>query len=615
MRWPREGRLWLLVAVLAVLLGILAALQYHWVGEIGRAERDRLQAALEDSARRLGGDIEREAKAVFMAFRVESRSSGSGLADACAERLAAWRERSDHPGIVSGLTLVARSGTGETSVATCEGGEPPGETTALPAELQPVLERLDAMGGERPRGRGPPGRWDFVVERPLALLVPIVEPDGDTGARPRFGAMRAAGVLVVRLDADYLRDRLLPQLTEARFGPLSRSDYSVAIVRTADQAVLFSNDPKLRPADRRSTDVRLPLIGRPGMWEEGRRPGPGGRPQWFGRPPESRATPDQEAAFPEDAETPDLPGIPGERTSRGGPPPLGAGGLPLELVVRHRGGSIDETVAALRRRNLGVSLGVLALLGTAALLLATSAQKARHLARQQLEFVAGVTHELHTPLAAIHSAGQNLADGIVADPEQVRRYGSLLGKESARLGELVAQVLDFAGIESGARPFVLAPVALEPLVEEVVRDLALVVGQAGVAVEKRIEAGLPEIEADATALRRALGNLLTNAVKFAAPAGLAVVRAQRSPDGRRLRLAVEDAGPGIPRAERERVFEPFFRGESALRGQVPGSGLGLSFVRHVAEAHGGRARIEPRPGGGTVVVMDLPLAGPGDEPR
>jgi len=285
------------------------------------------------------------------------------------------------------------------------------------------------------------------------------------------------------------------------------------------------------------------------------------------------------------------------------------------LVVRHRGGSIDEAVGALRRRNLGVSLGILALLGITSVLLVVGAQRARRLARQQLEFVAGVTHELHTPLAAIRSAGQNLADGIVADPAQVRRYGALLGRESDRLGELVSQVLDFAGIESGARPLALAPTALGPLVGETVRDLGVVLERAGLSVEVRVDPDLPEIPADATALRRALGNLLTNAARFAAEGGLVVVRAERAPDRGRLRLVVEDAGPGIPRDERERVFEPFVRGTTAARRQVPGSGLGLSYVRHVAEAHGGRARIEARPGGGTVVVMELKEGSPPEASR
>jgi len=265
-------------------------------------------------------------------------------------------------------------------------------------------------------------------------------------------------------------------------------------------------------------------------------------------------------------------------------------------------------VDAVRLRNLAVGLGVLALLGTAAVLLAVGGQRARHLARQQLEFVAGVTHELHTPLAAIRSAGQNLKDGVVTDPAQVERYGDLIQKEGGRLTALVAQVLDFAGIESGSRAYASEPVALGPLVERVVADLALVLEQSGMTVEVDAARDLPEIRGDAEALRRALENLLTNAVKFARDGGWIGIRATALRDGRAVELRVSDRGPGIARGERARVFEPFYRGQDARQRQTPGSGLGLSFVRHVAEAHGGGVRVEAPEGGGTTVVVELPIA-------
>jgi signal transduction histidine kinase len=259
-----------------------------------------------------------------------------------------------------------------------------------------------------------------------------------------------------------------------------------------------------------------------------------------------------------------------------------------------------------RRRNLGVGIGVLALLGTSAAVLVVGAQQARRLARQQLEFVAGVTHELNTPLAAIRSAGQNLADGIVSEPDRVRRYGEMIQKEGSRLSALVAQVLDFAGIETGGRAYTLERLSVPPLVDRVVADLALVLEQAGVRIETDITPGLPPIRGDAAALRRVLENLLTNAAKFAADGDWVAVRALR-PQGRgSVELWVEDAGPGIPHDERERVLEPFYRGRSAVEKHTPGSGLGLSLVRHVVEAHGGRVRLEGREGGGTRVVVVLP---------
>jgi signal transduction histidine kinase len=260
-----------------------------------------------------------------------------------------------------------------------------------------------------------------------------------------------------------------------------------------------------------------------------------------------------------------------------------------------------------RRRNLAIGLGVLALLGTAGAMLVVSAQRAQALARQQIEFVAGVTHELNTPLAAIRSAGQNLADGIVTEPSAVKRYGQLIEREGARLAGLVAQALDFAGISSSSRAYASEPVPLARLVDEALGDLRLVLEQGGFTVEKDVPADLPPVRGDAAALRRVVTNLVANATKFAAEGGWIGVRATRGRAGRVV-LRVEDRGPGIARDERERVFEPFYRGRTRERNGAPGAGLGLSLVRHVVRAHGGEARVETREGGGAAVVVDLPAA-------
>jgi signal transduction histidine kinase len=208
----------------------------------------------------------------------------------------------------------------------------------------------------------------------------------------------------------------------------------------------------------------------------------------------------------------------------------------------------------------------------------------------------------------------NLADGIVTDPQQVRRYGGLIEKEGSRLTSLVAQVLDFAGIESGSRAYASEPVSLSGVLDDVVQDMRLVLEQSGLALKKDVAPGLPEVAGDAPALRRVFANLLANAVKFAASGRRVIVRAAPRADGRSVELRVEDHGPGIPPEERERVFEPFYRGAAAQRNEMPGSGLGLSLVRRVIAAHGGRVRIEDASGGGTAVVVELPAAEPAPLP-
>jgi len=264
-------------------------------------------------------------------------------------------------------------------------------------------------------------------------------------------------------------------------------------------------------------------------------------------------------------------------------------------------------VRALRWHNLAASLGILGLLATTAIVLVATTQRARRLARQQIEFVAGVTHELHTPLAAIRAAGENLADGVVAEPAQVRRYGALIEGEGRRLSTLVAQLLELAGIQSG-RAYRFEPVEVGAIVDGALTESRWLLEQAGVAVERDVPDHLPQVLADTGALRRAVQNLIENGVKYGGQEGWLRVRARATDGG--VEIAIADRGPGIRRDELRHLFEPFFRGRDAAAAGVPGVGLGLALVRHIAEAHGGRVSVASEADGqpGSVFTLQLPAA-------
>jgi signal transduction histidine kinase len=578
--WKAKDRgLWLTLAALTVLLVVLAALQYRWTSEIGRAEAERRQTQLERSTWRFAGAFDRETGRLLMAFfRMEPLPPGGDPRALLLERLAAWR-RDEHAALLSTVLLATRTPSGVVTLEACGAGDAAFHEVPWTAELESLRQRLQAT--ETGRG-GFFVRPGALLDHPLALAFPLV--DAGSGAQPaeRWGRFRFTGMVLLQLDQDYLSGQLFPQLAEAHFGPVAESEFDVAVVRRDDRSIVFSTDPaRTGTLPPLPGDVQRSLPGRGRVGPDRRDGVPGSR---FG-----------------------------ERPANDGPAPPGEGRRPTEeespwmAVARHRGGSLEQTVARVRTRNLAVGFGVLALLGATGALLGAGAQRARRLARQQMEFVAGVTHELNTPLAAIRSAGQNLADGIVTDPAQVRRYGGLIEKEGGRLTALVAQVLDFAGIESGGRAYASEPLSVAALVDEVLRDHRLALDQAGMTVESNIASDLPQVRGDAAALRRALDNLVANAVKFAASGRWLAVRAASRPDEGTVVVRVEDRGPGIPRDERERVFEPFFRGPAAERNATPGSGLGLSLVRHVVRAHGGRVRVEGREGGGAAVVLELPV--------
>jgi signal transduction histidine kinase len=597
MRWPRRYGLWITLAFLAALLFLLGALQYRWIGEIGRADGERRQAQIERAARRFATGLERELAQAAIALRLE-RGPHHDRAPALVGRLSRWAISEEMP-LVSRVSLLSCGPAGEVAITTCAGDGSGCQQGAWPPQLEALRGRLLADAG--PGDAALPDAWIRpveLIESPLALLVPVLERLGGPPGAPRSLPLRVQRLLVIELDAAYLTGRLLPQLAELNFGPPGESEFVVSVERRKDRSLLYTSDAEAMDG-RADGDLELPL---PGF----RRFGPEQRFTSF-----QRLGADQRLRAGQGPAT--APGRPlpfgwvGSAVDPEAGPGASGEDSPWLLVVRHRGGSLEQAVAAVRERNLAISLGVLVLLGAAAIVLAIGAQRARDLARQQIELVASVTHELNTPLAAIRSAGQNLAHGIVREPAQVQRYGSLIEQEGTRLTGLVAQVLDFAGIQSASRPYAAEPVSLARVVDDVLADLGLVLEQSGLAVSKDVPAELPELLADAAALRRVVANLLTNAVKFAACGGRVAIRAAQTQDRGHVVLRVEDAGPGIPPAERGRVFEPFYRGAAAQRNDLPGAGLGLALVRRIVSAHGGRVRIESAAGGGTAVVVELPV--------
>jgi signal transduction histidine kinase len=262
---------------------------------------------------------------------------------------------------------------------------------------------------------------------------------------------------------------------------------------------------------------------------------------------------------------------------------------------------MTELVASLRLRNLAVSFGILFLMGFSVGMLMLSTRRASALARQQMEFVAGVTHELRTPLAVIQSASQNLADGVATGEAQAKRYGGVIHNQSKRLGNMVEQVLRFAGLSSQHGELERAPVEVHSLIEEAVADCQSELNSAGSELTLDLEPTLPAIDGDRGALLHCLRNLLSNAAKHGAGAE---VRVAARTAGAMIEIAVEDGGPGMDPEDLPHVFEPFYRGRRAKEEQVQGSGLGLSLVKKIVEAHGGR--VEASNHGGARLRLLLP---------
>jgi signal transduction histidine kinase len=279
------------------------------------------------------------------------------------------------------------------------------------------------------------------------------------------------------------------------------------------------------------------------------------------------------------------------------------------LVVKHRAGSLEAAVAATRRRNLAINFGILLLLGASVGFIVLSSRRAQRLATQQMEFVAGVSHELRTPLAVICSAAENLADGVIDGRDQIKRYGGLIRDEGRRLTGMVEQVLEFAGAQSGRKNYELRATELTQVIEDAITACHLQLAEGDFEIERKIAPHLPPIKADAAALSRAVQNLISNAMKYGGSSrwiGLSAETVKTSA-GEEVQIRVSDHGLGIAPSEQERIFEPFYRGKVVAAAQIRGNGLGLSLVKHIIAAHGGRVSVESKVGQGSTFILHLPI--------
>jgi signal transduction histidine kinase len=201
-----------------------------------------------------------------------------------------------------------------------------------------------------------------------------------------------------------------------------------------------------------------------------------------------------------------------------------------------------------------------------------------------------------------------LSAGVVHDPAQTRRYGSLIETEGRRLTEMIEQVLDYANLGPDGRLGQRGIRDVRPVVKEVLESCAPLLAERGIVAEVTMAAEVPVVAADETAVRRAVQNMVSNVLKYAVSGGWMAVSVQpatwRGRPG--VEIAVRDRGPGVPAAEIAHVFEPFYRCRSAIDQQIQGSGLGLSLVKRIAEAHGGGVSVTSAAGEGATFVFFLP---------
>ena len=277
----------------------------------------------------------------------------------------------------------------------------------------------------------------------------------------------------------------------------------------------------------------------------------------------------------------------------------------LALGIKYQGVSVSALAESWVRRSF-ILLGILSLMIIGGLILTKRiVSKEMAVAKLKSDFVSNVSHELRTPLALIRLYAETLELGRISTKEKKHQYYRIIRKESERLTALINNILDFSRIEAGRKEYEFRETDIANLVRNTLDSYRYQIEQQGFELNESIDDDLPAVRIDREAIARALVNLVNNALKYSNDDKYLGVKLYR--DNGSVKLEVADHGIGIARRDQSKIFEKFYRAGDPLVHNTKGSGLGLSLVRHITEAHGGAIEVESAPGTGSKFTMSLPL--------
>jgi signal transduction histidine kinase len=453
--------------------------------------------------------------------------------------------------------------------------------TSSGEENQPGSNRMQTLGLRSNALAG----WQLDDEIP-ALVHPVVHHANPFNSLTPVERV-AVDWMVVVLNLDYIQKKILPNLTTRYFSGSGGLEYKLAVIdegRIPPQ-LIYSSDPSFPRSNHQTVDSRMNIFGPPPDSVQGH----------FG-PTTANSASLEWRNFSAPVWFPVIKHA--------------ANDEPWVLLLEHRTGPLEGIAASIWRRNLMTGGIVLLLLTVGMALIVFTTRRAQKLAQLQLDFVASVSHELLTPLAAIYCTGQNVTDGLVRTQTDLMAHGSIITTQARQLTDLVRQILLFASTQNGTSRYTLRPLQVSAILQSVRNNVAVLIEGNGFNIEERVEEGLPCIMGDLSALSQCLQNLVSNAVKYSGEnrwVGISAFVREAKNHQKEVCISVEDHGPGINSSELPHIFEPFYRSPKVVDAQIHGTGLGLAVAKRIAEAMGGKLSATSGVGEGSTFTLRLPV--------
>jgi signal transduction histidine kinase len=619
------------IVILSSMVSVLiidAVLQYRWTKQLSEAAEARFGSTLQPLMIGWHLDFYGELSAICVALRVGPNADTSDNWNDYLHRYVDWSHASNqhesvenvyaNPGLIKNIYIWETTNAATPRLLRLNPDAAKIELSSEPQNLQPLLARLrskssnlsaalsawefsgpsaeersrsnDQFSTFTPQRSGLTTGWQFDRNIP-AIVHPIVA-GGRHSQRPNTEPSNnqdPVDWIVVVLNLDYIQNKVLPDLTKRDFSSREGLEYKLAVIATGEKPqVMYSSDPDFPSSNQASVDSRMNI---------------------FGPPPESvegdfwQAIKNSESIRHEDWRSFSAPvWFPVFQYA--------SAEEPWMLVVQHRTGPLEAIATSIWRRNLLTSSIVLLLLTCGMFLIVFATRRAQKLARLQLDFVASVSHELLTPLAAIYCTGENFMDGLVKTKEDSIAHGSIITSQARQLTDMVRQILLFASTQNGTLRYSLRPLDVLEILESIRKNVAMLVEGNGFVVEQQVQAGLPPVIGDLPALSHCVQNLILNAVKYSDKSrwiGISASIHEAKNRQYEVQICVKDRGTGISGSELPHIFEPFYRSPSAVQAQIHGTGLGLAVAKRIAQAMGGRLSVTSEVGKGSSFTLHLPV--------